>query len=202
VFELFSERVAAFEERDVVALQRIAEMIMTAVEHANAAKRTDLELRTPSEPEAVSPTTERKIASKPEETQQTTVEGRPQVESKIEVVPESKGAKPQIAELAKSEAAPVQTEINEEDEPLFATVSIQPGKIGKCSSCGFPVSEGRTLCLDCETAKSEAASASGNPDFLAGFGNADQGWFASHKYIIVAMILAVVLVFSLVLKFR
>ena len=24
-------------------------------------------------------------------------------------------------------------------------------RVQKCSSCGFPVSEGRTLCLDCET---------------------------------------------------
>jgi len=44
VFELFSGRPYAFEERDVIALQRIAELIQTAVEHADAAKRAEKEI--------------------------------------------------------------------------------------------------------------------------------------------------------------
>ncbi len=39
VFELLSDRIQAFEERDVVALQRLGEMIGTAIEHADAVKR-------------------------------------------------------------------------------------------------------------------------------------------------------------------
>ncbi len=38
VFELLSDRAHAFEERDVVALQRLGEMISTAIEHADAVK--------------------------------------------------------------------------------------------------------------------------------------------------------------------
>ncbi len=38
VFELLSDRAHAFEERDIVALQRLGEMISTAVEHADAVK--------------------------------------------------------------------------------------------------------------------------------------------------------------------
>ncbi len=41
VFELLADRPSAFEERDFVALQRLAEMIQTAVEHAEAARRAE-----------------------------------------------------------------------------------------------------------------------------------------------------------------
>ena len=44
VFELLSGRPRAFEERDFVALNRLAEMIQTAVEHAEAARRAETEL--------------------------------------------------------------------------------------------------------------------------------------------------------------
>src|SRR5579862_8437877 len=44
VFELLSGRPRAFEERDHIALNRLAEMIQTAVEHSEAAKRAEKEL--------------------------------------------------------------------------------------------------------------------------------------------------------------
>src|SRR5216684_9246049 len=44
VFELLSGRAYAFEERDITALERLGEMIQTAVEHAEAAKRTQKEI--------------------------------------------------------------------------------------------------------------------------------------------------------------
>src|SRR6202023_904406 len=39
VFELLADRANAFEERDITALQRLAEMVQTGLEHADAAKR-------------------------------------------------------------------------------------------------------------------------------------------------------------------
>ena len=44
VFELLSGRPRAFEERDFIALNRLAEMIQTAVEHSDAAHRAEKEL--------------------------------------------------------------------------------------------------------------------------------------------------------------
>src|SRR5262249_10564291 len=41
VFELLSERPYAFEERDINALERLGEMIQTAIEHAEAAQRAE-----------------------------------------------------------------------------------------------------------------------------------------------------------------
>src|SRR6266853_4062753 len=48
VFELLSGKPSAFQERDLVAPQRPAEMIQTAVEHADAARRAEVELRQPA----------------------------------------------------------------------------------------------------------------------------------------------------------
>jgi putative methionine-R-sulfoxide reductase with GAF domain len=44
IFELLSARAYAFEERDFAALERLAEMIQTAVDHAEAAKRAEDEM--------------------------------------------------------------------------------------------------------------------------------------------------------------
>ena len=180
VFELFSERVAAFEERDVVALQRIAAMILTAVGHANAAKQTDQELRSARVPEP-------EVASSPP--------APAPANAALE------GASKKLwSEPANLEAEPSMALPEEEDEPLFALKAADSSKIGKCTSCGFPVSEGRTLCLDCERAKSSGAST--DTDFLLNLDTADPSWFAANKYLVIAMALAVILLISLVLRFR
>src|SRR5580692_1397517 len=44
VFELMADRARAFEERDVNALERLAEMVLTSLEHADAAKRAVQEI--------------------------------------------------------------------------------------------------------------------------------------------------------------
>ena len=52
VFELLAGRPQAFEDRDVTALERLAEIILTAVEHADAAKRALREIaEAPASPE-------------------------------------------------------------------------------------------------------------------------------------------------------
>jgi hypothetical protein len=199
VFELFSDRVSAFEERDVVALQRISEMIMTAVGHANAAKRTELELRNASPLEEPAVNAEVTDAEAPKVGAATQVEeGVPEPAEKVEsrtepIVP--------VAEPANSEPRVAQAEIFEDDEPGFATASLEMGRISKCTSCGFPVSEGRTLCLDCEANQDGARISGGRADFLANFGESDKSWFASHKYLAVVAILVVILLLSL-LRFR
>lgn len=196
VFELFSERISAFEERDVVALQRISEMIMTAVEHANAAKRTELELRTiPSVEAAPIPSAAGEISTV--ETPAKVDEAVPEKEAKAEPQTESVvvATKTTEAQLPVSQA-----EAFADDEPGFANLSIEMGKISKCTSCGFPVSEGRSLCLDCDSKRSEIAGG-GDADFLANFGGPEQSWFSSHKYLAVVAILTVILLLSL-LRFR
>jgi len=90
----------------------------------------------------------------------------------------------------------------------------------KCEACGFPVSEGRQLCLDCEKKKgrettavakasiastpatsSAASQTSTNsapagavgemPRFL-GSSEEEESWLATHKFMVVAIVVAVV----------
>jgi putative methionine-R-sulfoxide reductase with GAF domain len=119
LFELLSSRANAFEERDVIALQRLGEMVQTAVEQADAIKQGVQEIATSE------------LAPPPEEIK---VE-----ESKVEEAPPA-------AEVLSEAAIQV-------DQP-----ANQPAKVVSfrtCAGCGFPVSEGRKLCLDCEAAEDQ-----------------------------------------------
>ena len=89
----------------------------------------------------------------------------------------------------------------------------------KCEACGFPVSEGRQLCLDCERKKGRETTAvakvpvaitpgasrapiqtsthsasadavSDMPRFLGG--EEEESWMATHKFMVVAIVVAVV----------
>src|SRR6202451_1027445 len=49
VFELLADRANAFEQRDVTALERLAVMVQTGLEHADAAKRALVEIAAKSD---------------------------------------------------------------------------------------------------------------------------------------------------------
>lgn len=161
VFELFSERMNAFEERDIVALQRIAEMIQTAVEHAEAAGHA-----------------ETRIAAHEEVPIQVEV-AKPVPRSGPEVN-EEEGGKPETRPEIPSPAVVA--------APARLTV-------GSCSRCGFPVSEGRSLCVDCETAqgKEEKSPATVEVEngFVPRFGTGeieDESWLGSHGYVVAILV--------------
>jgi putative methionine-R-sulfoxide reductase with GAF domain len=119
LFELLSSRPNAFEERDVIALHRLGEMVQTAVEHADAIKHGVQEIAT------------RDLAPQPEE---------------IKV------------EKSKVEEAPPAAEVPKESAIQVSQPANQPAKVVSfrtCAGCGFPVSEGRKLCLDCEAAEDQ-----------------------------------------------
>ncbi len=85
----------------------------------------------------------------------------------------------------------------------------------KCEACGFPVSEGRRLCLDCEkkgavlpskavppiasepappalSSDDEMEASSGPlPNFLTG-GEAEESWILTHKLVILAILIGVI----------
>ena len=62
VFELLSGRPRAFEDRDFVALNRLAEMIQTAVEHSEGARRAEKEFGQPGPPRPFSKPGRRSLA--------------------------------------------------------------------------------------------------------------------------------------------
>jgi putative methionine-R-sulfoxide reductase with GAF domain len=120
------------------------------------------------------------------------------------------------------------------EPPIAAAVTVAPeeppppvvasrgaiANLRKCEACGFPVSEGRQLCLDCEkkkgretatVAKTTASSAPGAssspaqtstlpaptniagemPRFLGGEAE-EASWLSTHKFMVVAIVVAAV----------
>lgn len=161
VFELFSGRVAAFEERDIVALQRIADMILTAVGHAEAAA-----------------TTEKRIVAKEEE-----LAVEVEVQKAAEVVPKEEPAQ---EASSGSDSAAEHASVEKSEAPDVSA----PERLNfrKCEKCGFPVSEGRTLCLDCESAEATPAPA------FSGDAYQEESWLRSHWYIMVIMVVLAIVV--------
>ena len=166
VFELLADRERAFEERDVIALERLSEMILIALEHADAARRASAEIAAGNEaaPESA--------ASSPAEPAPTLAQ-KAQPESKVEGTPE-----PAASDLSK----------------------IRP-----CEACGFPVSEGRKLCLDCEAARADAGASSNDDDgFLSQMiaEGRNETWLDRHLYTIGTVVMVALTVIVILLKFR
>jgi putative methionine-R-sulfoxide reductase with GAF domain len=179
VFELLADRPSAFEERDVTALERLAEMVYTGLEHADAAKRALQEL-----------TAKHDLAATPQE----------QLEPAPAVMAESTSA-----------VASTQSTTFVENPALNIAEPKPPrpqslAKIGTCEGCGFPVSEGRTLCLDCEAARISGdypPASSAVPRFLSQFGTPKkQSWLASHIYTIGTVLIVVLTLVLVGLRLR
>jgi putative methionine-R-sulfoxide reductase with GAF domain len=190
VFELLADRAHAFEERDVTALERLAEMVQTGLEHADAAKRALHEIVTKNEQAAAEPNEQ-----KPPESAAAPAEIEPtKIEKEISVASEPASAPSDIPALKPDTPEPVR--------------SKELDKVRHCQACGFPVSEGRTLCLDCEAARLSGDNplplAGGQaPAFLSQFGvRKEQGWFGSHLYTIGTVLIVVLTVVLLLLRLR
>lgn len=170
VFELFSGKPRAFDERDVSALQRLGEMVETAVKHAIAAQAPAVGF-TPSHHLAAEEKRRVVIAAVPQATSRTQATVAKPALAK-EVLPPQKDAPekdvPKVVPIEVREvaaaAAPSTTKplfwsaamraqgnshaSQKADEPV--TVPPVLRKLPKCGACGFPVSPGRTFCVECE----------------------------------------------------
>jgi putative methionine-R-sulfoxide reductase with GAF domain len=180
VFELFSSKAYAFEERDIIALQRIAEMIQTALEQAEAVRQAQKQITRQDEDD---------ILLADDEPQLVPVE-LPRLDEKP--------ARPtEITQSALQATIPVSPSPAEVDPPPIVLLG-EPASIHQCAACGFPVSQGRTLCLDCEAAKTvegqigAAPSLEEAPGFLSDYASAEnqRGWWRLGKYWITALLLA------------
>jgi GAF domain-containing protein len=158
VFELVADRASAFEERDVAALTRLAEMALTAVEHGEAARRALPEISEAERDECL-----------------------PQKES---VAVESAKVIAVDEVLAASTVEPI------------ASPSAEVARIGSCEACGFPVSQGRSLCVDCEQAGKSAES-----KLPVGLGQ-EESWLQAHSYTLGALFVAALTLALLALKMR
>jgi putative methionine-R-sulfoxide reductase with GAF domain len=161
LFELLSSRPSAFEERDVVALQRLGEMVQTAVEQADAIKQSVQEI----------------AAS----------ELAPPVEE-IEV------------EQSKAEEVPPTAEVPKESAIQSSQPANQASKVVSfrtCAGCGFPVSEGRKLCLDCEAAEDQNSASTRPPAWVET--RKPKSWLRANIYTIGTVLIVGVTVAVLLL---
>jgi len=161
VFELLADRTGAFEERDVTALGQLSQMVLTALEHAEAAQRA------PSE-----------IAARSEDIVR--------------------------AELSSRDANVVSPAVPQAAQGPPVTAA----KVRGCEVCGFPVSEGRTICVDCDAQRQSAgspeAASSVASDYLAQLNGPvrQESWFERHMYTIGTVVMVALTILALALKFR
>lgn len=210
VFELLSGRPRAFEERDFVALNRLAEMIQTAVEHADAARRAEAELGQPEVVVAVAAEAvpEEVAADSGSDTVKAETEKpAPEIENEPPAVasPESHFVEthpneaPEVAPAPAVSPALVETpepaanahENRAEADHSGPITTIAFGNLRRCETCGFPVSEGRRLCLDCEAATPDAiASIDGEAEIFGELAESNTSWVRSHVYLIATALVA------------
>jgi len=142
LFELFSDHPYAFEERDLVALERMADLTLTALDLA--------EQRQKSVP---APGHRREPNKAVESPRASSLQLAPAIPANIPPPPEL--ANPEFVNPESPEPAGPAGVASVSPQPAPASVPEAMLRVQKCASCGFPVSEGRTLCLDCEKKESE-----------------------------------------------
>jgi hypothetical protein len=173
LFELFSDHPYAFEERDLIALERMADLTLTALDLAEQrqnfapASAPEREPGKPVEPPAAGSAQavaaiRIDISTTPEfaeptvlPVESTAVLAEPPVvraeAPAVRAEPQSFPGQPAVPPAEPSvDLAPEPV-----PEPVPASVPEAMLRVQKCASCGFPVSEGRTLCLDCEKKDTE-----------------------------------------------
>jgi GAF domain len=166
VFELFSGKANAFGERDVAALQRLAEMVETAARFARAAGVSSLAVQ--SEHPELESGADSVVAVGSEGLGK----GKSEDEDLRTQVAESPAPEPDVLEAAVAAPEDVATSQGSVSKPLLwsaidgdqdrldfgdaenllddASIPLALKELRKCEACGFPVSEGRRLCLDCD----------------------------------------------------
>jgi hypothetical protein len=153
MLELLADRSEAFDDRDGATLERLSEIVLTALEHADATKHALHEIAT--------------------------------------AIPACEVAIPSVGALSEKPAV------------MQAESTKAPAQVIACESCGFPISEGRKLCLDCEEARTAEEGTATAPAFLAQLANeGKRGWLQSHFYTIGTFLMVLLTVVVLMLKLR
>ncbi len=208
VFELLSGRPRAFEERDYVALNRLSEMIQTAVEHAEAARRTEKELGPNGNASPLIGITETRApelvaGSRGHILKTNSAALTPEPETTL--VPTMASQEHEMAPALTVNSPVVEmpvlvTNAHQHDADVDSSTPISTiafGNLRRCEACGFPVSEGRRLCLDCEAA-SAVATADHDQDMFAELSDSSTSWVRSHGYLIATALVAVATIALLV----
>lgn len=177
--QLSTDRTNAYSREDVAAVERIARLIVIALEEAVAAAPLVL---VPDPTNTDSKNTKTEPDLQPEAP---VVLGKPTEPESTPAASVTPGAEVDFARLKKG-IIPLPKRIVEslgdapelESKPALAGVEVTR----RCSACGFPVSGSRLLCLDCEAAGIKASPADLPLSHLAQ--RKHQSWFQAHIYTI------------------
>jgi putative methionine-R-sulfoxide reductase with GAF domain len=196
IFELLAGRPRAFEERDFTALQRLSEMIQTALELAEAARRAEKELvSNPAMPVAT------KAATATTNTAPHGAAGgfaaAPVKQAKA---PDGKVG-PVQAEIVQGKAIAAKPAEVEPKEAMAPINSSKFGKVRNCEGCGFPISEGRRLCLDCDAATPNLDSGHDSAQPFGQLLESEPSWIRSNVYLVAAALVLVATVAVVVWRF-
>jgi len=247
LFELFADHPYAFEERDLIALERMAALTVTALDlaernepipsglagkegyplvNADANAEVDGLIAEEHTSALPAPAAESGLAS-PEKLEPAVTAQSVTAQSKSAVFATASPAGPGISTVSRASTeaqqtgvaaavimapaeVPVATTPDEKicvSQPVAASLPEVP-RVEKCSGCGFPVSGGRTLCLDCErkreaekeelapsgamtgqSGEAQGANAELVPAFLANAKPMKQSWFADHVNLLAIAVL-------------
>ena len=171
VFELFSGKTNAFGPRDVSAVQRLSEMVETAVRLAQAAESLPQHLKMQQAPSAEAQPTQ---SCEDQVVQDQVLQGnvlkdvvldepiaqqQPRVEAaSAKTLGSVSPAQPAVPVPAKkplfwsATLDPAADAVKENEADLSHVPPVLRG-LRKCEACGFPVSAGRALCVECEEKK-------------------------------------------------
>jgi GAF domain len=198
IFEVFSNKPRAFQERDLLALERMGEMVNTALDQVKSPKANIPPLGRHAatvQPPAAFP----ESAGSSTSSEENLMSGTPTTGVPQGALPETV-----VQDALQLDRALLSGTNAELEAPQPQTLLTAISGIGTCAACGFPVSGGRKLCLDCEAAKQQPAQATSSeaPAFLAGLEAEKTGfkyWIISHRYLLgtIAMAAATVLVLLL-----
>jgi putative methionine-R-sulfoxide reductase with GAF domain len=199
LFELFSDQAYAFAPRDLEALERLGGMVDTALQHADAARANPGVLEAePIAGKLEAPTIPPRVAQLDFQAPPPSMPVRDNAE---------KGDDSSAVALPKDPHPPVSASTPVITRPKPASVPAL-ANIRKCETCGFPVSESRTLCLDCEARAMQTlpinrgSSAHNGPELsLGGQLNTNrQDWIVENRYVVSAVVLFVMVLIAMLLS--
>ena len=175
LFELFSDHPYAFEERDLIALERMSDLTLTALDlaeqrHGAVPQSTAVGRREIRQTDSPAPSSSSAAAANlPNAAQKMAWPAIPTATPHAEPVHASAPAEilaSQSEELSAVSRSTLETNPTVES----ADSAALPGsmrRVQRCAGCGFPVSEGRTLCLDCERKQDDKIDQAQNLDQTA-----------------------------------
>jgi hypothetical protein len=170
IFELFSSKPNAFGDDNVAALRRLSEMVETAVKYAVAAQPVPPVQDQPAAEKLVAPADEIKVEVQTSLSSEDILESADALSTAGQDSPiENRSISEPDVLLTEDEKAETPAEARPPSKkPLFwsaathssenrvsaleAAVPVPPvlKNLRKCKACGFPVSEGRVFCVECE----------------------------------------------------